>query len=149
MVTLVLILFYYLFFISSFFFFTNPFILHPIQLILSVVHRFIPTCPHPTIFCPSIHSLTLNLGLTLSRSTSLKFLDLFLFRVRSLDFLRPPGTRVANCSGVSGALEGPSFQNHSPQRTHQTAYAKRESRCGSVGSRRNLGRPLSSTYSLL
>jgi hypothetical protein len=38
-----------------------------------------------------------------------------------------------NCSGVSGALEGTSFQNHRPQRTHQIAYAKRKSRRRSVG----------------
>jgi len=34
---------------------------------------------------------------------------------------------VNQCSGISGALEGSSFQNHSLQRTHQAAYAKRES----------------------
>ena len=62
-------------------------------------------------------------------------------------FLRPsellyPRTLIFGCGaipGVSGTLEGPSFQNHGPQRTHQTAYAKRESRCRSAGFRRNLG----------
>ena len=124
LLTLVLILFYYLFFFSLS---LSPF--HKIPGSLSSKSPSVPIRPS-------------------SGSLISLWLHWFLFRVaRLFFFLRPsellyPRTLIFGCGaipGVSGTLEGPSFQNHGPQRTHQTAYAKRESRCRSAGFRRNLG----------
>lgn len=111
-------------------------------------HTLIHTHTFPSV--PSVQHL-LNIrpfslvSLTLSRS-----LFVFYFRSVSLAYCFTPSFALTwniftipfmfgnggvppNCSGVSGALEGTSFQNHRPQRTHQTAYAKRKSRRRSVG----------------
>ena len=45
---------------------------------------------------------------------------------------------LTTCLGVSGALEGSSFQNHSPQRTHQASGEERESWSGTPGAFRTL-----------
>ena len=123
LLTLVLILFYYLFFFSLSLSFSQNTWLSFIQ---------IPIRSDPPVVRFSYLSVT----------------SLIFVPCRSLIFfLRPsellyPLTLIFGCGaipGVSGTLEGPSFQNHGPQRTHQTAYAKRESRCRSAGFRRNLG----------
>jgi len=99
--------------------------------------------PHPSNnFSISVHSLW---SLSLSRSLTLVHVCFFV-PCRSLTVSFPllrwtfspfhsclEMVLSPNCSGVSGALEGTSFQNHRPQRTHQTAYAKRKSRRRPVG----------------
>lgn len=88
----------------------------------------------------SLVSLTLSLALCLFfyfRSVSLAYCFTPSFaltwNIFTIPFMFGNGGVPPNCSGVSGALEGTSFQNHRPQRTHQTAYAKRKSRRRSVG----------------
>lgn len=163
LVTSVLILFYYLFFFVLFnvifqipisFILAHP--IHPSNSLpvvrsLSVSLSFVSSQSLSCSYILYIYSRSYSLSLSLSRFSLLIYILLRVagFPLFPLFFLRPPGTccpllRFAakilrHCSGVSGALEGPSFQNHCPQRTHQTAYAKRESRRRTVGSRRNLG----------
>jgi hypothetical protein len=92
----------------------------------------------------NIFGLSLSLSLSRSlylwivcfRSVSLAYVLHSLFCVGLEQFHHPfmfGYGDVPNCSGVSGALEGTSFQNHRPQRTHQASYAKRKSRRRSVG----------------
>ena len=52
--------------------------------------------------------------------------------------LRLHKPKSLSSSGVSGTLEGSSFQNHSPQRAHQASRAKRESWSGTLGAVRIL-----------
>ena len=102
----------FLFLFSFFFFYHLSYLLHLLVLPPSLPHgssiRFVCPTPNRLSFFPNLF-----------------FFFIFENEPHRLGFYLLD--HVNQCSGISGALEGSSFQNHSLQRTHQAAYAKRES----------------------
>lgn len=134
--TLVLILF------VIFIFSKQPFSLSNTFLSFPTLHRFLPVIQSRFFLVSLTLSVTLSFSLSHFTYGFFFYLNFFFpFRVARFLFhsLFCVGLELPSIhdwmwrSGVSGALKGPSFQNHRSQRTHQTAYAKRKSRRRSVG----------------
>lgn len=125
-----------------FYFFQTTFFLIQHIPILSDPPSFFARHPISILFGLSL-SVTLSFSLSHFTYGFFFYLNFFFFPFRVARFLFHSlfcvGLELPSIhdwmwrSGVSGALKGPSFQNHRSQRTHQTAYAKRKSRRRSVG----------------